>query len=86
MDLSLSEEQSAIFDMALAFGKEHVAPHARDWERDGTIPKTLWPKAAALGLGGIYVREDVGGSGLGRLDAAVIFEELSKGCTSMSSP
>ncbi|MCB2110815.1 MAG: acyl-CoA dehydrogenase family protein [Defluviimonas sp.] len=85
MDLSLSEEQSAIFDMALAFGKEHVAPHARDWERDGTIPKTLWPKAAALGLGGIYVREEHGGSGLGRLDATLVFEALAMSCPAVGS-
>ncbi|MFP4568942.1 acyl-CoA dehydrogenase family protein, partial [Rhodosalinus sp.] len=44
MDFGLSEEQQAIFDMAHAFGQEHIAPHARDWEAQGTIPKELWPR------------------------------------------
>ena len=67
MDFALSEEQQAIFDMARAFGEEHIAPHARAWEAEGTIPKDLWPKLAELGLGGIYVDEEAGGSGLTRL-------------------
>ena len=72
MDFALSEEQSAIFDMAKAFGEEHIAPHAMAWEKTGTIPKDLWPKVAELGLGGIYVSEEMGGSGLSRLDAALV--------------
>ena len=47
MDFSLTDEQPAIFDMAKAFGAEHIAPHARDWEKAGTIPRELWAKAAA---------------------------------------
>ncbi len=43
MDFALTEEQTAIFDMAHAFGQENIAPHARQWESMGTIPKTLWP-------------------------------------------
>ena len=46
MDFALTEEQTAIFDMAHAFGQDNIAPHARDWERDGTIPKQLWPQIA----------------------------------------
>lgn len=85
MDFALSEEQTAIFDMAHAFGQEHIAPHARDWERQGTIPKELWPKVAELGLGGIYVSEEHGGSGLSRLDAALVFEALAMSCPSVGS-
>lgn len=85
MDFALSEEQQAIFDMAHAFGQEHIAPHARDWEKAGTIPKDLWPKVAALGLGGIYVSEDSGGSGLSRLDATLVFEALAMACPSVGS-
>ena len=55
MDFALSDEQTAIFDMARAFGAEHIAPFARQWEAEGTIPKTLWPEIAALGFGGLYV-------------------------------
>ncbi len=77
MDFALTEEQSAIFDMARDFGQEHIAPHARTWEAEGTIPKELWPKLAELGFGGLYVSEDRGGSGLSRLDATLVFEALS---------
>ncbi|MCB2143660.1 MAG: acyl-CoA dehydrogenase family protein, partial [Rhodobacteraceae bacterium] len=52
MDFSLTEEQQAIFDMAYAFGQDHIAPNARRWEAEGTIPKALWPELGALGLGG----------------------------------
>ena len=85
MDFALSEEQSAIFDMAKAFGEEHIAPHAMAWEKAGTIPKDLWPKVAELGLGGIYVSEEMGGSGLSRLDAALVFEALAMSCPSVGS-
>ena len=85
MDFALSEEQQAIFDMAHAFGQDHIAPFARQWEAEGTIPKALWPKVAELGLGGIYVSEDVGGSGLSRLDATLVFEALAMACPAVGS-
>lgn len=85
MDFGLTEEQIAIFDMARDFGQAEIAPHARDWERAGTIPRDLWPRAAALGLGGLYVAEDHGGSGLSRLDAALVFEALAMACPAVSS-
>ncbi len=85
MDFALSEEQTAIFDMARAFGSAHIAPHARDWENAGTIPKTLWPELAELGFGGLYVSEDSGGSGLSRLDATLVFEALSMACPSVAA-
>ena len=85
MHFELSEEQSAIFDMAYAFGQDNIAPHARDWEKQGTIPKDLWPEIAQLGLGGIYVSEDMGGSGLLRLDATLVFEALAMACPSVGS-
>lgn len=85
MDFELSEEQGAIFDMARAFGAEHIAPHARTWEDDGEIPKSLWPELAALGFGALYVREENGGSGLSRLDATLVFEALSMSCPSVAA-
>jgi len=85
MDFALSEEQTAIFDMAYAFGQEHIAPHAQTWEKAGTIPKTLWPEVGALGFGGLYVTEDGGGAGLSRLDATLVFEALSMACPSVAS-
>lgn len=85
MDFALTEEQSAIFDMAHAFGQDQIAPHARQWERDGTIPKDLWPQIGELGFGGLYCSEDSGGAGLGRLDATLVFEALSMACPSVAA-
>jgi alkylation response protein AidB-like acyl-CoA dehydrogenase len=85
MDFALTEEQSAIFDMARDFGAEHIAPHARTWEAEGTIPKALWPKLAELGFGGLYVSEERGGTGLSRLDATLVFEALSQSCASVAA-
>ena len=85
MDFALSEEQTAIFDMAHAFGQDRIAPHAREWEAQGTIPKDLWPQIAELGFGGLYVSEESGGAGLGRLDATLVFEALSMACPSVAA-
>ena len=85
MDFALSEEQTAIYDMAFAFGQDQIAPHARTWEADGTIPKDLWPQLAALGFAGLYVSEEAGGAGLTRLDATLVFEALSYACPSVAA-
>ncbi|WP_417741386.1 acyl-CoA dehydrogenase family protein [Salipiger sp.] len=85
MDFALSEEQTAIFDMAHGFGQEHVAPNAMAWEAEGTIPKQLWTEIGKLGLGGIYVSEESGGSGLSRLDATLVFEALSMACPAVAA-
>jgi len=85
MDFALTEEQTAIFDMARAFGQDNIAPHAQAWERAGTIPKELWPQIAELGFGGLYVSEEGGGSGLSRLDATLVFEALSMACPSVAA-
>ncbi|TNJ46757.1 acyl-CoA dehydrogenase family protein [Phaeobacter sp. B1627] len=85
MDFAMTEEQTAIFDMAYGFGQEHIAPFARQWEAEGTIPKTLWPKVGELGFGSLYVSEASGGSGLSRLDATLVFEALSMACPSVAA-
>ncbi len=85
MDFALSEEQTAIYDMARDFGQVEIAPHARDWDRQGSIPKSLWPKLAELGFGGLYVREENGGSGLTRLDATLVFEGLARSDISVAT-
>lgn len=85
MDFALTDEQSAIFDMAYGFGQDYIAPHARDWEAQGTIPKELWPQVGELGFGGLYVSEESGGAGLGRLDATLVFEALSMACPSVAA-
>ncbi len=85
MDFGLSEESRAIYDMAFDFGQAEIAPFARDWETQGTIPKELWPRVGDLGFGGLYVSEDAGGTGLGRLDATLVFEALSRACPSVAA-
>ena len=85
MSFGLDEDRIAIREMALGFAAEHIAPHALDWDRDKTFPVETLRAAAALGMAGIYVREDVGGSGLSRLDAALIFEALSTGCPTVAA-
>ncbi len=85
MDFEPTDTQSAIHEMALAFGAERIAPHARDWERDGTIPRELWIAAGEHGMGGISVGEEAGGSGLSRLDGTFLFEALSHACPSVAA-
>jgi alkylation response protein AidB-like acyl-CoA dehydrogenase len=85
MDFSLSEEQHAIFDMAHSFGADQIAPCARTWEAEGTIPKDLWRAVGELGFGGLNVAEDAGGAGLTRLDATLVFEALSHSCASVAA-
>jgi alkylation response protein AidB-like acyl-CoA dehydrogenase len=85
MDFALSEEQIAIRHMARSFADENIAPKALQWDETGHFPEDVVRSVGELGMAGIYVREDVGGSGLGRLDAALIFEALAYGCPSISS-
>jgi alkylation response protein AidB-like acyl-CoA dehydrogenase len=62
-----------------------MMPHAKDWDESSTFPVDTLRKASALGFGGIYVQDDVGGSALTRLDATIIFGELAQGCTSTAA-
>ena len=79
MDFTLSDDQRAIWDAARSFAEAELAPHSARWDEEKHFPVDVLRKAAELGFAGIYVREDVGGSGLGRLDASLIFEALSYG-------
>lgn len=85
MDFRFSEETTAIRDMAADFAAAEMAPQAAAWDEGSVFPVETLRKAAALGLGGITIAEDVGGAGLGRLDAAVIFEELARACPSTTA-
>ncbi len=82
---ALSEDQLAIQGMATAFAAETLAPNAMRWDEEKHFPVPEMRQAAALGMGGIYIAEDVGGSGLTRLDAALIFEALSTGCPTVAA-
>lgn len=85
MNFNLNEEQSAIRDMVRDFAEREMAPYAAEWDEKHIFPVETLRKAAGLGLAAIYVRNDVGGSGLSRLDSAVIFEELSAACPSTAA-
>ncbi|MEO3429809.1 isobutyryl-CoA dehydrogenase [Pelagibius sp. CAU 1746] len=85
MNFELNDEQRAFQDMARQFAGEEMAPYAARWDEAAEFPVETLRKAASLGLAGIYVREATGGSGLTRLDAAVIFEELAAACTSTAA-
>ena len=82
---ALTSEHLAIRDMAKAFADERFAPHAIGWDEAKHFPVEALREAAALGMGAIYVREESGGSGLTRLDAALIFEALATGCPSTAA-
>ena len=82
---TLTDDDRAIRDTARDFAAEYLAPNAVEWDQTKHFPVDVLRKAAALGMGGIYVREDVGGSGLRRLDSVRIFEELAKGCPSIAA-
>jgi alkylation response protein AidB-like acyl-CoA dehydrogenase len=85
MDFELSEDQRAIQDVASDFAASELAPHSARWDETEEFPVETLRQAAALGFAGIYVNENVGGSGLGRLDAAIIFEALSRGDVSTAA-
>ena len=73
------EERAAIIDAVREFAQSRLAPNALDWDRRKHFPRDVLSEAGELGLGGIYVRDDVGGTGLRRTDAAAIFEQLAVG-------
>jgi alkylation response protein AidB-like acyl-CoA dehydrogenase len=85
LSFQLGEDQLAIRDMALGFAAERLAPFAIEWDREKHFPVDVMREAAALGMGGIYVSEAHGGSGLSRLDAALIIEALATGCPTVAA-
>ncbi len=80
-----TEERAAILDAVRDFAQTELAPHALEWDAASHFPRETLHRGGELGLGGIYVREDVGGSGLSRSDAAAIFEELAQGDTAIAA-
>ena len=81
----LSEDTLALREVALAFARDVLAPNAVEWDRTGHFPVAEMRQAAALGMAALYVREESGGSGLTRLDAAVVFEAPSTGCPTVAA-
>jgi alkylation response protein AidB-like acyl-CoA dehydrogenase len=85
MDFELSDEQRAFAETARTFAREEWLPHAPGWDERDEFPVEALRRAAELGFAGIYVGEEFGGSGLGRLDATLIFEELAAACVSTAA-
>ncbi|MBV9533404.1 MAG: acyl-CoA dehydrogenase family protein [Bradyrhizobium sp.] len=85
MQFALNEDQIAVREMARAFAAEKIAPHAIRWDEEKYFPVEVMREAARLGMGGIYIRDDVGGSGMTRFDAALIFEALAHDCPTVSA-
>jgi alkylation response protein AidB-like acyl-CoA dehydrogenase len=85
MQFTLNEDQIAVRDMARDFAAEKIAPHAIRWDEEKHFPVEVMREAATLGIGGVYIRDDVGGSGMTRFDAALIFEALAQGCPTTSA-
>ncbi|MEU6699250.1 acyl-CoA dehydrogenase family protein [Pseudonocardia sp. NPDC046786] len=80
----LTEEQRALVETAEAFAAEWIAPHAVEWDRDKHFPLSVLREAAKLGMAGLYVAEEHGGTGLSRYDAVLVFEALATGCPSLA--
>jgi alkylation response protein AidB-like acyl-CoA dehydrogenase len=85
MDFELSDEQRAFAETARAFAREEWLPQAPGWDERGEFPVAALRRAAELGFAGIYVGDEFGGSGLGRMDATIIFEELAAACVSTAA-
>ena len=85
MDFELNEDQIAFADMARAFAQNEFEPHAAEWDQEQTFPVDVLRAAGEMGFCGLYSPEDVGGLGLSRLDASIIFEQLAMGCTSTTA-
>lgn len=80
MDFELPDDLTAFRDLARKFASEEIAPHAREWDRNADIPRSVVKKLADLGLLGIFIPTEYGGCGLGDLGAAVIIEEIARHC------
>lgn len=85
MDFELNEDQVAFADMATAFAKTELEPFAAKWDEEHFFPVDVIRKAGEMGFASLYSPESAGGLGLPRLDASIIFERLSMGCTSTTA-
>ncbi|MBY6186895.1 acyl-CoA dehydrogenase family protein [Marinobacter hydrocarbonoclasticus] len=85
MNFNLTEDQQAFIDAARQFAEAELAPFAGEWDEKHHFPKDVIQRAGELGFCSLYTPEDAGGLGLPRLDSALIFEELAKGCTATTA-
>ncbi|WP_295647670.1 acyl-CoA dehydrogenase family protein [uncultured Dietzia sp.] len=82
---TLDDDDKVIVDAARDFSEKRIAPRAQEWDATHHFPKDVLREAAGMGMGAIYVSEDVGGSGMRRLDGVRIFEQLARGCPSVAA-
>lgn len=85
MHFELTEDQTLIQDAARKFAEDRLKPFAAEWDEKKIFPVDVLKESAEMGFAGIYTRDDVGGSGMSRVDAALIFEQLSRGCVSTAA-
>lgn len=85
LPFGLTEEQQTIAGMVREFADSEIAPHALEWDAEHHFPVDVIKRSADLGMGGIYVSEESGGTGMGRIDAALIFEAMSTACPSVAA-
>ncbi len=80
MDFELSDDLQALQDVARRFAAEHIAPNAREWDREASIPRDIVTKLGELGFMGIFIPTEYGGCGFGDTEAVVIMEEIARHC------
>lgn len=85
MDFDLTSDQKNYRDLAKNFSDKELKPFAAMWDKEALFPKETLNKAGELGFLSLYVDTDLGGMGLGRLDASIVFEQLAQGCTSTTA-
>ena len=85
MDFDLNSDQKNYRDLAKTFSEKELKPFAAEWDRETFFPKETLVKAGELGFLSLYVDSKLGGMGLGRLDASIVFEQLAQGCTSTTA-
>ena len=85
MDFDLNSDQNNYRDLAKSFSDKELKPYAAEWDKEAFFPKETLKKAGELGFLSLYVDTNLGGMGLGRLDASIVFEQLAQGCTSTTA-
>ena len=85
MDFDLNSDQTHYRDLAKSFSDKELKPNAAEWDKEAFFPKETLMKAGELGFLSLYVDTNLGGMGLGRLDASIVFEQLAQGCTSTTA-
>ena len=85
MNFDLNSDQKHYRDLAKSFSDKELKPNAAEWDKEAFFPKETLMKAGELGFLSLYVDTNLGGMGLGRLDASIVFEQLAQGCTSTTA-